>query len=248
MAPSKTVSHGKTPTSISSPASSLKSPCKKSAMSPKSVFQQGFCGNLNKLNDEYKLFVVGFKQDYVAVYVQKGHVMEEAFLAYDFNLIKNDPMGIGKQLDVNIVLSRRGPDGSPLPQKINAEHNWKQWICCIGRERNNPEDRKKLADKFIEHLNETATETNYKWPKKVKFGGDMTTIPMGAVDTVLVDNDVMKLMAYAYPNHSFSDLAEFPQILEDFFTVLDPPRIEWIRTYDTHYVNGKKPTSDGKPQ
>lgn len=191
----------------------------KKLKSPVSAIKNGMEGTL-KTDNANKLFIQGSKGGVVTVFVQKPNAVEEAYLAYDYSVIKENDE-IAKELQVNEVLFRRSPDGEELMQKKGSQHAWRQFLMIVGEDKNNTENRKKIADKIVAFLNKNAVVENYRWPKQTKFAGDLTASPMGAMDTLLLDKDVFKVMNIAYPDYSVAELAGFPDICGNFFTTVN---------------------------
>jgi hypothetical protein len=222
-----------TKSKISSPAkmeSPAGNPTKVSKSPPTSAIKAGIKGSIKK-DSSNKLFIQGSKGGIVTAYVQKSSAVEEAFLVYDFGLIRENE-ATAKELEVNEIVQRRGPDGLPLSQRRGAQHAWKQLLMIVGEDNNNEEYRKGLADKIITFLNRNAIEENYKWPRKTKFGGDLTLTPMAAMDSLLLDKDVFKVMKIAYPDNTVAELAGFPEICGNFFTTVDNNCFSVMRTWE----------------
>lgn len=205
--PLKLVEHGESET-------------KRAKVTPVSAIKSaGVTGPLRN-DPSNKFFIQGCKGGVVTAYVQKANACEEAFLNYDYNNIKNDP-DVSAMLQINEVISRRGNFGEAMPQKKGETHLWRQFLMIVGEDDNTPEKRKLLADKIIAHLNKNATKEFYLWPKATKFAGDLTPTEMDAMDKLLLDDDVLKVMKIAYPDLSVAELASFPEICENFFTTVN---------------------------
>lgn len=203
---------------------------KKLKPSPTSAIKSGMKGSLKKDNAN-KLFIQGCKGGVVTAYVQKPSAVEEPFLAYDYTLIRENE-DIAVQMEINEIVHRRDQNGNAMSQRRGGEHAWRQFLMIVGEDGNNAENRKRLADNIISFLNRNATSANYTWPKGTKFGGDLTKTPMGAMDTLLLDKDVFKVMKIAYPDLTIAELAGFPEICGNFFTTVDNNRFALMSTWE----------------
>ena len=165
-----------------------------------------------------KIFVKGHSLGIVVAYIVDGkHADREAFKAYDMSLLHNDP-DLLADLGFNAIVPRKGADGStPMKQNETSEYNWRQFVALLGEENNNDEGRRALANKLIVHLNGNATSENYRYPRKVRFGGDLTPTPMTPCNESMLDADVVAFIVTIYPEHNLDELSEWDEIVSQYF-------------------------------
>ena len=165
-----------------------------------------------------KVFVKGHLSGIVVAYIVDGkHADREAFKAHDMSELHNDP-DLLAQLGFNAIVPRKGSDGeTPMKQNATSEYNWRQFIALLGEDNNNEEGRRALANKLIVHLNKNANSDNYRYPRKVRFGGDLTASPKTACNESMLDADVVAFIITLYPDNDLEDLAEWDDIVSQFF-------------------------------
>jgi hypothetical protein len=199
------------------------SPPKKSP--PKSAFTTGkFKGGspFGKKKDlRHQLFIEGLHNGIVVMYLKKHNVEEEPFLNHDYRLLTEDPQ-VMESLGVTAILNRKGVDGiTSMTQSSSSTYPWRQMVCIGGEESNTAAKRDKLANLLVGHLNNNATTENYKYPKKVKFGGDVTGATFRPLDCCLLDADVIGAMEAAYADTPLSVLSGFEEIMATFWSDFD---------------------------
>ena len=176
-----------------------------------------------KKDSRNQVWMKGMQENVAVGWLKKSNREEEAFAAYDMELLHNQPELL-ETLGINAILFRKGTDGAtPMPQSATSSYSWRQFLCVLG-EGNTPEGRRAFAMNLIDHLNNNATSEHYQYPKKYKFGGDLTATPMETVDTALLDEDVMGVMLAAYPTTSIADLVTFEDVMERFWSDIDHGR------------------------
>jgi len=198
--------------------------------SPASAFKSGkFNGDTplkgGRKDNRHVLSIKGFAPGVVTAYVSKYNAEEEPFFLYDYKLLQDNP-GIMENLGINAIVARKGTDGeTPMKQSATSTYNWRQFIFIIGEDNNTSAKRKALCAKLVTHFNKNATTANYQYPRKVKFGTDLSDSGMpGPVDANLLDEDVLGLMLAAYPSTPPEELATFDDVMGQFWTDLDHGR------------------------
>ena len=170
------------------------------------------------------LFVKGHQNGIMVAYLQKYNREEEPFLAYDMTQLRNNP-DICELLNINIVASRKGVDGTtPMKQNPTSEYDWRALVCIIGEDSNTAAGRKQQANNLIMHFNNNAISPNYDYPKKVKFGGDLTVAPLSPVDVSLLDNDVCALIAACFPDNTLEEIMRHDDILNTWWSDIEHGR------------------------
>ena len=169
-----------------------------------------------------KVFVKGHIPGVANVFIESGTKADtEAFKVYDMNEFQARPEMLA-ELGLNAIVYRKGEDGeTPMKQSATSEYNWRQFITIIGEENNTVEGRRELANAFIAHLNSTATADNYQFPKRVRFGGDLTASPLTAADDSILDADVLGLILAAYPDNTVEEMFEWDEIIGQFWSNVD---------------------------
>ena len=143
---------------------------------------------------------------------------QEPYLNYDYRFLTENP-DVRAELGINCVYFRKGVDGvTALPQTPTSQYSWKQLVCVIGSESNTSQERHALADRIIAHFNSHANTANYMYPKRVKFGKDLTRDVLSSVDQVLLDYDVVSMMQSAYPTLPVQSFTTFQEIMTNFWT------------------------------
>jgi hypothetical protein len=190
---------------------------KKAPFLNKSSLGSPLKGKFNLNNDKNKLFVEGFQNGLVLVYVQKAQKREEAFLAPDFDLIKNSEE-IAESLSVNEILQRKGNDGkTPMPQKTGSAYPWRALTSLVGAEFQNAVTRRDFANGLVEFFNSHATTKYYKYPKMTKFAGDLTKTPLQPVNEALLDIAVIELIQMAYPDATLPEIIQHDDTMKTFW-------------------------------
>jgi hypothetical protein len=192
---------------------------------PKSAFSTGkFTGGSPfgaKKDTRHQLFIEGLHNGIVVMYIKKHNVDEEPFLNHDYRLLSEDAQ-VKESLGVTAILSRKGVDGiTTMKQSSSSTYPWRQIVCIGGEESNTAAKRGRLASLLVGHLNNNATTENYRYPKRVKFGGDVTGVTFRPLDCCLLDSDVIGAMEAAYPETTLSDLSEFEDIMATFWSDLE---------------------------
>ena len=191
---------------------------------PQSVFAKGAYKSpiaKGRKDSRHLLFVEGMQEGIVVLYLKKANRDEEPYLRYDMDLLYNSPDKL-EELGINCIVHRRGCNGDTAkPQGPASEYYWRQFLCIIGEEANTVDGRREQANTLIEYLNRNAVTPNYQFPKKVRFGGDNTSEPMGRVDGVLRDADVLGVMVAAYPSTSVVEMATYDDIMDKFWNDIE---------------------------
>lgn len=199
--------------------------------SPVSAFKQGGSKLFIKAKDDSQLlYVTGVKGGIVSIFIQKHNAESGAYMTPFYSRLQREEAYRG-DLDINALMPRRSSDGTAL---ISGGYVWEQMICLVGNDvAEDPAMRKAIADKIMRAVNHKDVQREFQWPRTVKFGGDLTSDPLGAADTILVDKNCMEIMQLSYPEQSSAELAEFEEIISDFFTDAAEERVEWVRLYDS---------------
>ena len=191
---------------------------------PRSRFDQNrYTSPISKSRRDtrHTVTVLGLKGGVVVAYLTKANKNEEPYSYYDMDLLQGNP-DLMVTLNINALVYRKGPDGdTPMKQNPNSEYNWRQMVNVIGEEQNTPLNRLQYANAMIAHFNANATIEHYRFPKRIRFGGDLTAAPMNSVDEALLDVDILGLIRSAYPDHRFTVLATFDTIVSTFWHDLD---------------------------
>jgi hypothetical protein len=177
-----------------------------------------------KKDDRHVLMYEGVQQGVMIAYLKKHNAEEEPFFLHDYKLLNDNPT-IMEGLGINAILSRKdGDGGGELMQSPTSTYAWRQFVLIIGESNNTPAKRKEFAEALVNHFNSQATSANYRYVRKVKLGRDFTPRPLLAVDTVLLDEDVIGLMQAAYEDTPLEEVATFDGIMRTFWTDLDHGR------------------------
>lgn len=169
-----------------------------------------------KKDNRNVLYIVGVQNGIAVVYFKKPNKDEEAFLSYDMENFGNPT--VAEAFGINDVAHRKGEDGeTALKQGPNSDWNWRQLLLIIGEDDNTPQGRRAAANAIVDEVNRNATTASYRYPKKCRFGGDLSAVPLATVDSVLLDADVLGLILAAYPSVAVSQLMEERDILATFW-------------------------------
>lgn len=189
---------------------------------PKSAFAKGKFGSPLSTGSPKKdprnlLFISGLSNGVAVAHGQKFNKEEEPFMKFDLDQL-HESDELKESLGINAILYRKGVDGgTALKQAPNSDYNWRMFVLILGVEGNTSEGRREAANKLINYFNANATGENYHYPKKWKFGGDLTTSPMATVDAALLDADVAGLVHAAYPDSSTDDILGWDEIVGSFW-------------------------------
>ena len=119
---------------------------------------------------------------------------------------------------MNAMLYRKGEDGETgMKQCPGSDFSWRMFVFIVGEDNNTEENRKEIADKLIIDFNLHATPVLFKYPKKAKFGDDITAAPMRTLDACLLDSDVIGMMLAAFPDTSLDKISEYGEIMSAFW-------------------------------
>ena len=161
--------------------------------------------------------VVGLQNGMCVAFVKKANKELEAHLPHDMRVLYSNQT-IRDDIGINAILPRRGVDGeSEMPQNPGSEYPWRQFLFILGEDNNTAAGRRAEVAGLINLLNENATNENYKYPKRAKFGQDLTTNPMQPASAVMLDQHVVGLLMPAYPNTTLAELKEDEDIVSSFF-------------------------------
>lgn len=164
-----------------------------------------------------QLHYKGTKEGVVGFWVKKHNTDEEPFLLYDIQFLRNNDQ-TREELGIALITTRKGHDGATaLLQSPGSSYNWTLWVMLLGDDQNTAANRKDAAKKLLEYFNANANSQNYTYPRKMKLGADHTGSRKGPVDTLLLDKDVIGLMAAAYPTTPLDELIEFKEIMQTFW-------------------------------
>jgi hypothetical protein len=209
MGPLKTTPPKKSDDSAPSP--------KKAPFVNKSALGSPLKGKFNGNNSSNKLFVEGFQNGVVLAYVQKAHNNEEAFLRYDYDLIKNSAT-VSANLSVNDIVQRKGSDGTTsMPQKPGSAYPFRAFTFVVGSEFQTAENRREFANGLVAFFNSHANTRYYQYPKKTRVAGDLTKSPLRAISAAVLDKVVIELIQLAYPDDTLNDIAQHDDIMESFW-------------------------------
>jgi hypothetical protein len=190
---------------------------KKSPSLNKSALGSPLKGKFKTNSSSNKLFVEGLQNGVVLAYVQKAQKREEAFLVYDFDLIKNSET-MAANLSVNDIIQRKGGDGTtPMPQKEGSAYPWRALTFLVGSDFQTCENRREFGNGLVAFFNSHATTRFYKYPKSTQFAGDLTKSPPRAVSAAVLDKVVIELIQLAYPEATFNEIAQHDDIMETFW-------------------------------
>jgi hypothetical protein len=88
------------------------------------------------------------------------------------------------------------------------------------RRQQHKKGRRQIANRIISFLNANANEKNYKFPRQSEFGNDITSDPKRALDTALLNQDILRVIKLSYPDHDLQELTEFDDVIEMFLVML----------------------------
>jgi len=177
-----------------------------------------------KKDVRHLLFVLGLCNGIVLAWLKKYNLDQEPFLNYDYQLLNDSPATM-EDLGINAVVHRKGADGATaMTQTPTSTYNWRQMVLIIGEDSNTATARRELADRLIAHFNNNANTANYQYPRKVRFGSDLTGRVFRPADHGLLDIDVLGLMMAAYPTTPLEELATFDDIMSTFWTNIERGR------------------------
>ena len=191
-------------------------------------------------DSRYLWKVRGLKGGAIVHWLQKPTREEEAFARKYFDDFKTTPELL-EECGFDLLLSMRGARGDDFrPQVPNSTWPWRILVSCVGEEDNTPEERMEQANKGIQLYNRTATKANYKFPRNVRFGEDLTGDEMASMDVMLLDRDVLNLMQAAYPHKTLEVMLEDDELMADFWTDIERGA-EVIRTHiKSHLIEGNE--------
>ena len=210
-------------------APSKKAAAKLDKIEPASAFATGkYKGDSplkpGKKDTRHVLLVLGLCNGIVLAWLKKYNFDQEPFLNHDFQLLHDSPATM-EDLGINAVVHRKGENGgTALTQSPTSTYNWRQMVIIVGEDQNTTHTRKEIAAKLVAHFNNNANSANYQYPRKVKFGTDMTGGVLRPVDHAVLDIDVLGLMMAAYPNTPLDELATFDGIMSTFWTSVERGR------------------------
>ena len=162
--------------------------------------------------------VKGLKGGVAVHWLQKPTREEEAFARKFFDDLRGNPEML-EECGFDLLLNMRGAAGDEFrPQAPGSTWPWRILVSCIGEEDNTPEERMEQAKKGMTLHNRSAIKPNYKFPRNVRFGEDLTTEVMDSMDTMLLDKDVINLMQAAHPGKTLEVMMEDDEIMADFWT------------------------------
>jgi hypothetical protein len=163
--------------------------------------------------------IEGVEQGTMVFYMKKFNCEEDVYWNPYLKYL-DDNADVKEELGINAIVYRKGEDGTTaLPNAPGSEYSWRQLVCIIGEDMNTPEHRLEQAQKIIAHFNSLATTEMYRYPRKARFGSDLSSTPRRPVDAVLLDREVVGLMLAAYPTTTpFTDLIEYEEIMQTFWT------------------------------
>lgn len=168
-------------------------------------------------------FVEGLKGGVVVGYFKKATKDEEAFAAPFFQLLETS-VEDREELGCSAILLMKGVDGeTPKPQNPGTTWGWRLLLFIVGENGNTPEKRREISNLVISKFNDMATSEHYRYPTKLRFGDDQTAPEHRAIDTMVLDEDVIGMMNAAYGQLStYEDMMVDPEIMADFWE--DPTR------------------------
>jgi len=210
---------GRSPRTKKSEGGGDKTPSKK----PQSAFNSGkfkkspdFLKNMKKDN-RHLVMVEGLQGGIVVAYFRKFNNDEEPFLGPYVKFLDDNP-DVMENLEIAAIRYRRGIDGrSPMAQYPGTTWGWRQFIFVTGEDENTVEHREEIATRLLDHYNSKATTDLFPYPRKAKFGDDLTSQPMRSVDAALLDRDVIGMMSAAYPDTALTDLRDYEDIMACFW-------------------------------
>ena len=173
----------------------------------------------NIYNNCHHVFVQGYQNGIVLIWLQKHNINEEPYLYPDYKLFQQNPT-LMHSLGITAILERRDSYSKTFISQSTSQTNytWKQFLYIIESNNNTPAYRKNLAKKLIQHLNKNLANTNlYKYPCQCKFAGDKTGSHLMPINNALVDIDVIAIMAYQFIFHTDlqqNKLSKTPDILK----------------------------------
>ena len=169
----------------------------------------------------YLWYVKGFRGGIIIHWIKKPSREEEAFARKFFDDLKNNPQLL-EELGFDLILNMRGDNGIDFrPQSPGSTWPWRVMVSCVGEEENTPENRREQADGGIKLCNSTAKKPHYKFPRNVRFADDLTGEKMCALDSILLDADVIMLMQAAYPTMTLEEMVDDEDLMADFWTDVD---------------------------
>lgn len=204
-----------------SPAASASPSKKKGGLAFKNAFQSPVKGDTKAASYSNKLIIEGLQNGIVVAWAHKANKGDEAaFLNHDFDHIKNDKED-ALNAEINGVYDRKGIDGETC-MSVSKKYpilSWYQLVSIVGSDFNKPDKRKELAVKFLKLLNSDRTKHLYQYPKSnTIFHADKTKNPPRAVDSALLDEDVITLMGGAYKDVDLTEVMEYEDIMETWWT------------------------------
>ena len=194
----------------------------KASQSGKSIsaFKRGKKINIRNavFDSRYLWKVKGVKGGVIVHWLQKPSREEEAFARKFFDDFRDNPQLL-EDCGFDLLLSMRGVTGDKFrPQQPGSTWPWRILISCVGEEDNTPEVREEQANQGINLFNRTATLEHHRHPRNVRFAGDFTAEEMDAMDSMLLDKDVINLMQAAYPDKTLEVMIEDEELMADFWT------------------------------
>ena len=170
-----------------------------------------------KKDDRHVLLYKGVKNGAMVAWLKQAKENAEPFNQPTHKFLKENPDKL-EELHIAAILNRRGDDGEKLLQSTTSTFPWRQFILIIGEKNNTPAKRKQYAEALVTFFNSLATSAYYTYVRKVKLGMDLTDTPLGPVDSVLLDDDVVGLMLSAYEGTPLEEVAVHDSIMKTFWT------------------------------
>ena len=168
------------------------------------------------------MYAEGLKPGIAVFWLKKHNKNEEPFLKHDYEIFELHPSKL-HELGINVVLDCKGTDGiTALKTSLTQDYKWKQFAAIVGEKDNTPEMRKSIAKKLIAYLNVNLKNTDmYTFKYQVRFGGDLTSSPMRALDAVMLDADVIGFMESSYDKYDLEYVAGFDEAMQMYWTNID---------------------------
>jgi hypothetical protein len=170
-------------------------------------------------DDRHVLLYKGVQNGAMTAWLKQANENAEPFFQPTQKFLKENPSQM-EELSISAILSRKDETGGQMMQSSTSTFPWRQFVLIIGEKNNTPAKRKQYAEALVTFFNRMATTANYKYVRKVKLGADLTTSPLGPVDTVLLDEDVVGLMLAAYEDTALEEVATHDCIMKTFWTDL----------------------------
>ena len=171
-----------------------------------------------------RFFSEAFTCGVILSFIQHPKDNKEAFAATAMKMLNEDlrelEPKLSDELDVHLIVPRKGVDAdTPMKQnpsaKGNSKWSWRTMVSIVGEDEIGAESRAAHAARLVKFFNDNCEEDDKGRKSRTIFAGDLTC--GRALDSALLDKDVLTLIKAAHPNKSHEYLIGKPEIIQHFW-------------------------------